>query len=381
MKKATRQHTKQHNSRLILKAIYTTDGISRADIARSSGLTRSTVSSIVAEFIENGLVDETGIGPSAGGKPPILLELREEARQLLCLDLSSDPFQGALLNLRGQIIERVQISVNGRSGNEALSLVDELVNRLVAISNAPILGIGIGTPGLVDTQQGVIKKALNLAWHDVPLQARLKKQHNLPVYIANDSHVAALAESSFGQYDTNNLVLIKVGRGIGAGLVLNGQPYYGVNFGAGEIGHISVVEDGAQCICGNRGCLETVASVRSILAQAKLTAPQTAVSWQTICAANQQANPDIQQIVTNAGKYLGITIANLVGILNVRHIIIAGEITGLGEELLTAVCTEISQRVLSTIVEQTTISYTTLGNKIVLFGAGALILSQELGML
>ncbi|MCP5098666.1 MAG: ROK family transcriptional regulator [Chloroflexi bacterium] len=393
MKKATRQHTKQHNSRLILKTIYSTDGISRADIARNSGLTRATVSSIVAEFIEDGLVDETGVGPSAGGKPPILLGLVEDARQLICLDLSRDPFQGALMDLRGQILQHVELPVDGRSAESALLLVDDLVNRLTALSCAPILGIGIGTPGVVDTQNGIIQKALNMDWHDIPLQSRLEAQHALPIYIANDSHLAAFAETSFGQYDTNNLVLINGGNGIGAGIVLNGKTYFGESFSSGEIGHISVAENGRQCICGNRGCLETVASVRSIMAQAQTLATQQPdllsawqakddpITWQTICRANQEAVPEIRQLVANAGKYLGMTIANLIGILNVRHIVLAGELITLDDGLLTAVCKEISQRVLSTTVSQTTISYTTLGKEIVLYGAGAFILSQELGVL
>jgi len=386
MKKATRQHTKQHNSRLILKTIYNAHGISRADIARNTGLTRATVSSIVSDLMHDGLVNETGVGPSAGGKPPIFLSVVENARQLICLDLSKDPLQGALINLRGQIVERIEMPLNGRFGSTALDLVTQLVNQLRECSTTPVLGIGIGSPGLVDTRNGIIKKAVNLSWQDVPLKSLIEAQQDLPVFVANDSHMAALAEYSFGSNDTRNLVLIKTGRGIGAGIVLNGQLYHGEGGNAGEIGHVTVLRHGAQCSCGNFGCLEAIASVQAIMEQAQAIAADQwqspkPTTWNAFCAAVRQGDPTAQQLVSTAGEFIGIAVANLVGILNIRHIVIAGAMVPLGEGLLTAVCQQMHHYVLPAIAEQTTVSFTSLGADLTLLGASALILNHRLGVI
>ncbi|KAA3657204.1 MAG: ROK family transcriptional regulator [Chloroflexi bacterium] len=386
MKKATRQHTKQHNSRLILKTIYVAGGISRADIARDTGLTRATVSTIVSELIKDGLIGETGVGPSAGGKPPIYLSVLDDARHIICLDLSKDPLQGALVNLRGKIVERIEMALNGRSGTIALDLVLDLVAQLRECTPKPVLGIGIGSPGLVDTQNGIIKKAVNLSWQDIPLKSLLEEKQDLPVYLANDSHMAALAEYSFGSNDTNNLVLIKTGRGVGAGIVINGQLYHGVGGNAGEIGHVTVDPHGAQCSCGNFGCLEAVASVQAILKQAQAIPDQQwqsgkPSSWEAFCKAVHQDDPTAQQLVTTAGEYIGIAVANLVGILNIRDVVIAGAIVPLGHGLITAVCQQMHRSVLPAVAEQTTVKFTSLGADLALLGASALILNHQLGVI
>ena len=386
MKKATRQHTKQHNSRLILKTIYTADGISRADIARNTGLTRATVSSIVSSLMQDGLVGETGVGRSAGGKPPTFLGVLENARHLICLDLSKDPLQGALVNLRGQIVERIEMSLNGRFGPEALDLVTQLVNQLRECSTTPVLGIGIGSPGLVDTHNGIIKKAVNLSWQDVPLKTLLEAKQNLPVFVANDSHMAALAEYSFGSKDTNNLVLIKTGRGIGAGIVLNGQLYHGEGGTAGEIGHVTVDPHGAKCSCGNIGCLEAIASVQAIMAQASAIPDnqwQTSkpTTWSEFCDAVSKHDPIANQLVSTAGEYIGIAVANLVGILNIRDIVIAGAMVPLGDGLLTAVTRQMHRYILPAIAEKTNVRFTSVGADLALVGASALILNHRLGVI
>lgn len=380
MKKATHQLTKQHNSRLILKMIYDQNVISRADIARETNLTRTTVSSIVADLMDEGLVVEMGVGPSEGGKPPRLLGIVENARQLLCLDLSSSCFRGALVNLRGEITHRTDVMVNGRTGSAALSLIYDLIDQLLAETTTAILGIGLGTPGLVDTSQGVVRDAFNLDWHDVPLKSLLDARYPYPVYIANDSHLAALAAYTFSDQESQNLVLIKAGRGIGAGIVLNGELHYGDGFGAGEIGHVCVVEGGELCSCGNRGCLETVASVRSILQQVAVCSSVPPI-WEDVLLAAEQGDETIQAVLRQAGIYMGTAVAYLVGILNVRHIVIAGPISRAGQPFLDGVRTAVNQRVLPAMAAETQICFANLGDDIVLLGASALVLNYRLGII
>lgn len=394
MKKATREHTRAHNSQLILNTIYSHDRISRADIARLTGLTRTTVSDVVAELMGEGLVEEVGMGPSAGGKPPILLSVQESARCLIGVDLANSEFRGALINLRGEISQRVSLPVHEQDGNAALALVYSLIETLISAARSQIIGIGIGTPGLMDPSTGIVRYAVNLDWRDLPLGALLEDRFGMPAYVANDSQAAALAEHSFGgSGDSPSLIVIKAGRGVGAGIVLNGQLYYGDSFGAGEIGHIVVIEDGELCRCGHRGCLETVASSRALARQARTIAHQNpdsiyhrlagspeVIDSEVVWRAFEQGDPATRAMVERAGFYLGVTVSNLIGALNIHHIVIAGSLARFGASLVEPIQKQIEMRALSALVERTTIRTSNLGNDIVTLGAAALLLSNELGL-
>jgi N-acetylglucosamine repressor len=394
MKKATQQQTKAHNSRLVLRTIYQQGPISRADIARTTHLTRTTVSDIVAEFIREELVEEVGQGESIGGKPPILLSIIDDSRHLIGVDLANSEFRGAVIDLRGNIVHRESLKVEGHNGDAALELAYELIERLVRAATSPILGIGIGTPGLMDARHGVVRKAVNLDWQNLPLRDLLTGRYNLPVYIANDSQAAALGEYTFGRSQgAPNLVVVKVGRGVSAGIVLNGQLYFGDGSGAGEIGHTMVVDNGEHCLCGHDGCLETVVSSRAIVKRARAIAGndphsilhQFAPTLETIntdivLRAFETGDEALQQAVAEIGHYLSIAVANLIGILNIQHVLIGGSLARFGEALLEPIRQEMKQRSLATLADETQIELTSLGSDIVILGAAALLLTQELDL-
>ena len=209
----------------------------------------------------------------------------------------------------------------------------------------PILGIGVGAPGIVDGD-GTIRWAVNLAWTDLPLGNLLHARYGFPTIVANDSRAAALATFLFeGEDRPANLVAIKVGRGIGAGLVLDGELFGGDGDGAGEIGHIVVEPDGAECHCGRFGCLETVASAPAILraaAAAGLPATSRSPSWQP---RPQPATRPRWPSSRAAGRALGTAVANLIGILDVRDIVLHGSVTVLGEPWLDAIRDEATRRI------------------------------------
>jgi N-acetylglucosamine repressor len=394
MKKATRQQTKAHNIRLILKTIYDEGEVSRADVARMTGLTRTTVSDAVAELMTDGLVAEVGLGPSAGGKPPTLLSVVDDSRHLIGIDLAESEFRGAVINLRGEVKHWLSLPIHDRDGDAALALVYELIDELVALADSPILGIGIGTPGLMDARRGVVRNAVNLDWHNLPLRDLLEERYELPVYVANDSQVAALAECTFGENrDVSNLIVIKAGRGTGAGIVLNRQLYCGDGFGAGEIGHVVVVEDGELCRCGHRGCLEAVISSRTIARRAQAVAKSDPLStlyrfvatpeeitFDVVLQAFEAGDETLQPVIAEVGQYLGIAAANLVGALNVQRIVIAGSLARFGQALLRPIRQEVRQRSLAALASETRIEITSLGPDIVILGAAALLLNNELGL-
>ncbi|MCB8987710.1 MAG: ROK family transcriptional regulator [Ardenticatenaceae bacterium] len=384
MKKATRQQTKDHNTRLVLKTIYDQGEISRADVARATRLTRPTVSTIVAQLMAQQFVIETGQGPSAGGKRPTLLGVAPDNHHLLAADLSSQAFRGAIVNLRGQIQHQLTIPVNHLSGQEALPLVYDLLDQLTAVSPTPLLGIGIGAPGLVDAATGTIRHAVNLEWVDLPLGDLLAARYEPPIYLANDSHMAALAEYTFGAAGSSpHLIVIKVGRGVGAGLVLNGQPFFGDGMSAGEIGHVVVDDgpDGRLCTCGNTGCLETIASAAAMLRQAQETTVQPGLAWPELVSAYLAGDTAVTAIVQRAAQALGQIIAGLIGSLNVRHIILAGSAVDLGAAYRQAVAAAAHQHVMPALAAHAQIDFSTLGRDIVILGCSAMILHEELGII
>lgn len=375
MQKATRQQTKNHNTSLILKTIYDQREVSRADLARLTHLTRPTVSSIVAELIENQFVVEMGQGPSAGGKRPTLLSVAQDAHQLLCIDLGSQQFRGAVLNLRGEISHRIDVASNQYSGEAALELAFNLIDQLLNHVTKNLLGLGIGTPGLVDSKAGIVLNAVNLNWVNLPLRDLVVERYQKPVYIANDSHMAALAEFTFGaNRESDNLIVIKIGRGIGAGIVIHGQPFYGDGMGAGEIGHVVVADNGRSCSCGNRGCLETVASTPAILQQANQT-------WEELVAAYENGETEIINLITSIGQHLGKAIAALVGSTNIHHIVITGRLAQFGQPLLNTIQAEMRQRAMPIMADNTQVSFAQFGNEVVMLGCSAMILNEELGII
>ncbi len=395
LQKATRKQTRDHNSRLVLKTIYDHGQISRADIARATRLTRPTVSDVVADLMNSGLVEEVGQGPSAGGKPPILLSVVDDSRHLIGIDLASGEFRGAVVNLRGEIRHRVNKPLEGRDGNAALALVYELIDELIAATDSSLLGIGIGTPGLVDTVNGVVSRAVNLDWQDLPLRDLLQERYDLSVGMANDCQVAALAEYTFGEEKgAADLAVVKIEHGIGAGLVLNGRLFFGDTFGAGEIGHVMVVENGRQCRCGNFGCLETVASNRAIVRYAQTIAQEDPhsplhqfadnpkeITIGAVCQAFAAGDAAIRQMATEVGRYLGIAVANLIGVLSTRRILIVGSVTCFGEVLLDVIRREMIRRSLPMVASETEVGISSISSAdIVILGASALVLTRQLGL-
>ena len=394
--KITPEQARIQNRQLVLRTIYAGDGVSRAQIARLTKLTRPTVSDVVADLIVDGLIEERGLTKSSGGRRGIILKIVDDSRHLIGLDLARGDFRGAVINLRGEIKHRIELPLASKDGDKALALVYELVDELVTTTDRPLLGIGIGAPGPVDVVKGVMHHAVNLNWQDIPLRDLLQERYQMPVYMANDCQVAALAEFTFGKEedDRRNLVLINVGWGIGAGIILKNQLLHGDPLGAGEIGHVVVDVDGELCTCGNYGCLETVSSSRAILQNAQILAQQhpashlnqlvsspEEISLDTICQAIQAGDEIAKQVIEDAGRGLGIAAANLVGILGSSRIFFAGSVTCFGDSLLEIIQTEMNKRVLSLTAESTEIGFASLGSNIVLLGASALLLPEELGLL
>jgi N-acetylglucosamine repressor len=377
--KATMRETREHNERLVLATIYDAGRISRADVARLTGLTRTTVSDVMDGLLESGLCREVGRGPSTGGKAPILIEVPETARLLVGVDLGDRLFTAATVDLRGEIIDRVDVPSEDEDGQVALDLALDLIGRVVnGPTTGQILGIGIGAPGLVDTRVGTVIQAVKRDWRQLPLGAIVAERFGLPVHVANDSQAAGLAEHVFGAVRGPNLITVKVGQGIGAGLVLNGELFEGDGWGAGEIGHTVMNPMGELCRCGRRGCLETVASARAVLARLSAIYGRP-VSLDEAIADWNAGDSRVRAVIIEAGCQLGAALAGLVGTLHVRRIVLAGTMAAFGEPWLQAVADSVADHALAALVDDTTFELGRIDD-IVVLGASALLMTRELGL-
>lgn len=377
MKKATHQQTKQHNRDLVLRTIFANESISRAEVARITNLTRTTVSDVVNGLLEEGLVEEVGRGESIGGKTPILLSIVADSRYLIGLNLAQDKFIGAIVNLRGEIKEMVEEPVHDDDGKTALDLVYHIIDQLIKKRIKPIVGIGVGTPGLVNTREGVVVNAVNLEWQDLPLGQLLEKKYKIPVSVLNDSQATAIGEYVYGgdHSDNDNLIVVNVKHGIGSGILVNGRLFQGDGGGAGEIGHVVVQENGELCRCGKHGCLETVSSARAVLKHLKLTSLERAQS------AFEAGEAKTTQVVDNAAHYLGISLANLIGTLNIEKIVLTGDMTRFGAKWLDAVNASMRNAALSRLSENTKLELGTLDYRACILGASAFLLLDDYSLL
>lgn len=381
MKKATHQQTKQHNRDLVLRTIFANETISRAEIARVTMLTRTTVSDAVTGLLAEGLVQEVGYGTSLGGKNPILLSLVADARYLIGLNLAQDKFIGAIVNLRGEIKQTVELPVHSGNGQQALEQVYQILDELLKTEWKPIVGIGVGAPGLIHTREGIVVNAVNLEWRDLPLANLLEERYRLPVTVLNDSQATAIGEYVYGEHEPDgNLVVVNVKHGIGAGILINGRLFQGDGGGAGEIGHVVVQENGAQCRCGKRGCLETVASAQAVVRRVQTETGQGS-TLDEIRAAFEAGDAQVRAAVLDAGHYLGTSLASLIGTLNIQKIVLTGDMTRFGDAWLDSVNRAMQEAALTRMAEGTQLEIGKLDYRGCILGASALLLLDDYSLL
>ena len=394
MQKATAQQLKEHNQQLVLKAIYTGQANSRAAIAEETGLTRPTISQIVGELLEAGLVQEEGQGESRGGKPPTLLSFVDDAYQIIGLHLGGDRTFGAVINLRGRILTHTARLTDRTDVESALAGLDLILDSLRAQVTRPLLGIGVSVPGLVDPRNGVVRYTAYLNWRNVPLRQRLAARcDDIPIYLDNDTNLAALGERVFGAGDgIDNMVIVMVGTaGIGAGIVVNGEIYHGAGGGAGEIGHMPVADSDVPCVCGHRGCLEAVSSGWALVRQAREAAaahPDSAlnalalddITLEDVRQAVEAGDPTAVALAQEAGYYLGLVVAILASTMNPQRVVIGGSVSELGDPLFDSLRRTFGEHTLTILAQETEILPASLGTDVNILGAAAQVLKGELGV-
>lgn len=345
LRKANRDLIKEINRNIVLNLIKSRGPVSRTDIARLSGLSLATVSGIAADFIESGLVHEMGEGESTGGRKPVLLRLNCQAGFVVGIKLMEQAITGALTDLDAKVlchrITPLQAQHDVQAVQEVIIAAVEAAIAESRVDRTRVLGIGIGMAGVVDGQAGLCRYSPFFGWRNVEFAQPLADHLGLPVYLENDVNTLTIAEQWFGYgHGVDHFVVVTVGRGIGAGIVVNGQFYRGALGGAGEFGHITVQQDGPPCDCGKRGCLEAVASDPAVVRQARAAialgekttlASVEPLTLETIVAAAEAGDVLARRLLADSGRWLGIGIATLVNILNPQLIIVGGEGVRAGE--------------------------------------------------
>ncbi|MDR1264992.1 MAG: ROK family transcriptional regulator [Propionibacteriaceae bacterium] len=353
---------RRHNVEFVLQSVYDSPGLTRADLARQTGLTRVTISELVAQLLADGLIAEAGPNQQVRpGKPGTRLDPVPEARDILALDLSNQStLRGAVLDLRGRVLERRQQPLDKAQGPAALARVTALAHDLAAAAKHLVVGLGVGSPGLI-AADGRILAATSLGWSDFELAGPLEAALGCPVEVCNDANLAAVAERRFAQ-GHDNLLRVQIATGVGAALLVGGDPVLGEHSAAGEIGHVVVEPDGVDCLCGKRGCLETWLAVPPLTAR--------------LAAAPGRRD----QVLAQAGRHLGQVLAPIVSALDLSQVVLGGP-----ADLIAGPLLEASQRLVGdhTRVDfraPVTLSHSTLGDDAVLLGAAAHVLRRRLGV-
>ena len=352
---------RRSNRALVLQCLYDQPDLSRAELARRTGLTRAGISDLVAELVEDGLVAETGrVSGAHLGKPGTMLEVRD-ALDIVALDLSvPSQLTGTIHSVRGVPRSSAAIPLEDATGQRAVQLVLQLIDQLMALADHPVLGIGVGSPGTIDAN-GTVLTSRAFGWHHLPLRDIIAAHTGLPVAVINDANAAAVAEQAFAG-GPGDLLRVQVAVGVGAGLLLGGQVVVGTSAAAGEIGHLVVEHQGAKCLCGKRGCLETWASVPAL-------------------ARRVAADPGCRDaILAEGGRRLGMALVPALSVLDINDVVLGGPPELIGGPFARAAQSLINERLGSEFRGAVRLRPSTLGGDATMLGAVAMVLRTTLGV-
>jgi N-acetylglucosamine repressor len=373
------------NRSSVLNTVKSAGPVARTDIARITGLSPATVTAITSELIEDNLVFEKAAGDSSGGRRPILLALNPRGGYVVGIKLTEHEAIGALTDLEATIITRQTQSWEGATPQEAVRVMSRLVRTLAAekgVSKKQLLGVGVGLAGIIDAERGILRSTPYFNWYDLPLRDLLQASLKLPVYIDNDVNTFTLAEKWFGSgQGIDHFITVTIGRGVGMGIVVNGQLYRGVGGGAGELGHTVVDPQGPQCSCGKRGCLEAYIGDQALVqsaeeAEQRGDLPVTIQDAQGLVDLAASGDPAASLILAQAGEKLGIALANLINLFNPELIVIGGEGTRAGEWIFQPMRSAVHQNTIPGLVKETTIHIEPWGDAAWARGAASLVLGE-----
>ena len=369
---------------------------SRSELMVRTGLGRGVVAQRVAELVDLGLVVEGSVGPSTGGRPPRQVSFRADAGHTLVADLGATSIDVAVTDLDGRILgHRDEPAEIGAGADRCLDRVDELFEELTAATRdlpGRLWGIGIGVPGPVEFASGrPVSPPIMPGWDGYPIRERFVARYGAPVWVDNDVNILALGEWRSGvAVGHDNVVVIKIGTGIGAGIISNGRIHRGAQGSAGDVGHIQVVsDDSIICRCGNVGCLEALAGGGALarLGEAEAIAGrsgrlQTAldqhgrVPAEDVARAASFGDPVAVGLLQSAGEHVGLMLASIVNFFNPSLVVIGGGVAQSGDQLLASLREAVYRRSLPLATRDLLIKRSSLGALAGVIGASSMVVDQ-----
>ncbi|WP_079474820.1 ROK family transcriptional regulator [Marinococcus halophilus] len=388
------QWMKSINKSIVLNKIRSEGPISRAQIAKETNLTPPTVSANVRELIEQGIVKESRLGDSQGGRKPTMLVINSGDFYIIGLDAGPTEVEFGLADLSGTVIHHLRESISLTEESEFLDVVKKGIHDLlneIPLMRDKVVGIGVAMHGVVDVATGTSLFAPNLHLRNIPIKEELEKEFGFLVKVENDARAMALGEAWFGSGENvTSMVAVNVGRGIGSGIIINGELYHGEYDIAGEIGHMAIDVHGRRCACGSNGCLQTVASgpaVADRTVESLKKHPDSHI-WKLIEGDLEQVSGEVVftaaeagdqlaiDILRQTGEYLGIGLTNLIHIINPTKVVIGGGVSESGTYVLEPIRRTIQERGLTQQAKQTQIVITEFGSRATMLGAVALLLVE-----
>jgi glucokinase-like ROK family protein len=380
----------------VLDYVRTHGSTTRPNLVRATGLSRAVITQRVAELLDYGLLVEGELGPSTGGRAPRLLRFPADAGHLLVADLGATSVDVALADLSGTILAHVQEPCDIAAGpDEVLARVEELfVRSLVSAEprSVPLWGIGIGVPGPVEFESGrPVAPPIMPGWDRYAVRERFAT-YNVPVWVDNDVNIMALGERRAGiAKGHDNVVFIKIGTGIGAGIIMRGTLHRGTQGCAGDVGHMQVTDDRAVvCRCGNVGCLEALAGGGALARDAKAAArngrsdflaalleEKGSIEARDVARGATHGDPTCVELVTRAGRLVGHMLASVVNFYNPSLIVIGGGVAGAGDLLLATIRETVYRRSLPLATRELVVKRSELGDLAGVVGA-AVMATDEL---
>ena len=376
---------REGNRRRVIDALRERGVASRAELARATELSRSTISTIVGDLIDTGLAVERDSQPGTethAGRPGVMVALDSSAGLALAIDFGHRHLRVAVSDLSHTVLAEAwrELDVD-HSATEGLDAAAEFVDKVLDEAKADrgrVIGAVMGLPAPINRATGTVWDSSILpGWVGIDAAAEASSRLRMPVAVENDANLGALAELTWGAAKgRSEVAYLKVASGIGGGLISGGRLTHGVGGTAGEIGHTLVYSDGPICRCGNRGCLEAIASGRAVARQLSLSRHEE-ISTRRLLELSGSGDAAARRLIGDAGRAIGIAVANLCNIVNPECVVIGGDLALAGDVLLDPIRQVVRRNAIPSAAEDTEIVAGVLGERAEMLGALALVMHES----
>lgn len=363
MLKGTSKLIKKINIYNVINILKNEPGLSRAEIADMTKLTRASITKITKELIDNGILIEEGNNENTGGRPSIMLYINKDAGYFVGLYLAPKKIISIFTNYIGEKIAFLETEIFDFSKENILKIVDNHIAEYKKINNN-ILGIGIALNGIVNSNKGISIFSPHYKWKNFDLKTYMKSTYNCPIVVENDVRLMALGELEYGgAQGESNFVLVNIGDGVGSGIIIDKKIYSGNNYCAGEIGHTKVSKKSQIiCSCGKKGCLETFLARENMLKTGKEFYDLSVENVEELLREFEAKNPKAIEFVEVLCEKLAFSLGSIVNLLNPHTILINGEINIFGKKLYTLIEKNILENSLDVSLEKLKVKPTKLGD-------------------